>query len=87
MNPFDLGKCGEELECSMWWHCRNCMSSSDAKGCLLSVESRDGGPYCEMISSKHAHRDCADLVETLYRKGYLLNRSQINKYSLPLWVK
>ena len=63
------------------------MSSSDTKGYPLSVERRDGGLYCKMSSSNHAHRDWADLVETLYRKGYLLNRSQINKYSLPLWVR
>ena len=73
MNPLDLGKCGEEVECSTWWCCKNCVSSSDAEGCPLSIESRDGGPYFKMSSSKCTHRDWADLVETLYRKGYFLN--------------
>ena len=45
VNPFDLGKCGEDVEFCIWWHYKNCVSSSDAKGCLLSVKSRDGGPY------------------------------------------
>ena len=85
--PLDLGKWGKDMVLSIWWHCRNCVSSSDVKGGPLSVESRDGGPCWEMSSSKCVHRDWADFVETLYRKGYLLNRLQINRYSLPLWVR
>ena len=41
------------------------MSTSDAKGGSLSIESRDGGPYLEMSSSKCTHTDWADFVETL----------------------
>ena len=69
VNLLDLGKCREEVECSMWWCWRNSASSSNTKGWSLSVESRDGGPYCEMSLSKCAHRDWADLVETLHKKG------------------
>ena len=38
MKPLDLGKWGEDVECSMWWH-----SFSDEKGWLLSSESSDDG--------------------------------------------
>ena len=68
----------------MWWHCKNFVSSSDTKGCPLSRESSNSGPYCEMSSSKCAHRDWGDLVETLYSKGYFLNRAQVNKILLIL---
>ena len=32
-------------------------------------------------------RDWGDLVDTLYKKGYLLKRLQMSKYSLPLWMR
>ena len=40
----------------------------------LSELSRQGSPHCEIRSCRHAHRDWADFVDTLYTKGYLLNR-------------
>ena len=86
MKPFDLGKWGNEVWCSMQWYIRNSVSSSDANGGPLPADSNEGGPYCEMSSSRHMHRDWALLVETLYAKGYLLKASQIIRYSWPLWV-
>ena len=65
MNPFDLGKCGEDVWWAMQWHVRNYASSSDAKGGPLSVDRDIGGPYCEMSSSRSMHRDVADLDITL----------------------
>ena len=86
MKPFDLRKCGEEVWCSMWWHMRNSVSSSEANGGPLSVDSDAGGPYWQMSSSRHIHRDRALLDVTLYTKGYLLKALQIMRYSWPLWV-
>ena len=45
----------------MQWCMKNSVSSSDARGGLLSVESDTGGPYCEISSSRCMHRDWADL--------------------------
>ena len=81
IKPLDLGKCGDEVWCSMQWHIRNSASSSDANGSPLSVDSNEGGRYCDMSSSKCVHRDWALLVDTLYVKGYLLKASQIIRYS------
>ena len=84
MKLFDLGKWVEDVKCSMQWCWRNCVSSSDEKGWPLSIESKGSGPYRDMTSSRHTHREWADLVvETLYKKGHLLNRLQISRYSLP----
>ena len=63
------------------------MSLSDAKGGPLSVQIRQDGPYLDVSSCRHIHNNWADLVDTLYRKGYLLSRSHTNNYSLPLWVR
>ena len=41
-------------------------------------------PYCAIISCIFWDRDSTDLEATLNRKGYLLNRSQMRTYSLPL---
>ena len=60
------------------------MNSSEANGGLLLVCNAQGSPYCEMSSSRGIDSNWVDLVETLYRKGYLLKRSHTNKYSLPL---
>ena len=65
----------------MWWHIRNSASSSEANGGPLSVDSDVGGPYWEMSSSRHVHRDWALLDVTLYMKGYLLKALQIMRYS------
>ena len=46
------------------------MSSSEANGGPLSVDSNVGGAYWEMSSSRCAHRDWALLDVTLYTKGY-----------------
>ena len=56
----------------MWCHVRNSVSSSDANGGPLSVDSDAGGAYCDMSTSRHMHRDWALLEDTLYTKGYLL---------------
>ena len=63
------------------------MSSSEMNGGPLSVYSMQGNLYWEMISYRCMDNDWADLVDTLYKKGYLLNRSQMSRYSLPLWVR
>ena len=60
---------------------RNSASSSDAKGQPLSVDSNIGGPYWEMSSSRRVHRDWADLMVTLYTKGYLLKALHMIRYS------
>ena len=57
------------------------MSSSEANGEPLSVDSDIGGPYWEMSSSRCMHRDWADLEVTLYMKGYLLKALHMIKYS------
>ena len=56
------------------------MSSSDAKGGPLSVESDIGGPYCEISSSRHLYRDWADFYITLKTKGYLLKALHMIRY-------
>ena len=38
---------GEDVKCSMWWHRRNCASSSDKKGCPLTA----GMVACTEISA------------------------------------
>ena len=81
MKPFDLRKWGEEVWCSMQWHMRNSVSSSEAKGGPLSVDSDIGGPYWEMSSSRCVHRNWADFKVTLYMKGYLLKASHMIKFS------
>ena len=42
-----------------WWHRTNWVSSSDKKGWPLSIKSKDSGPYWDISSSRHAHRDWA----------------------------
>ena len=56
------------------------MSSSDAKGGPLSLDSDIGGPYWEISSSRCMHRDWADLEMTLYTTGYLLKALHMIKY-------
>ena len=65
----------------MQWCIRNSVSSSDAKGEPLSVDSDMGGPYCEISSSRCVHKDWADLDITLKTKGYLLKASHMIRYS------
>ena len=48
---------------------------------------RVDAPYCEMSSCSLWDIEKADLDETLDRKGYLINRLQMNRYSLYLWWK
>ena len=60
---------------------RNSESSSDAKGGPLSVDRDNGGPYCEMSSSRCMLRDVTDLDVTLYTKGYLLMALHMIRYS------
>ena len=45
IKPFDLGKWGEDVWCAMQWHVRSSVSSSDANGGPLSVDSDIGGLY------------------------------------------
>ena len=63
------------------------MCSSEANGGPLSVYSMQGSPYWEMSSCRCMDSHWVDLVDTLYKKGYLINRSQMLRYSLPLWVR
>ena len=42
------------------------------------------GLYCVIRSCSLWDMDRADLEATLNRNGYLLNRSQMRRYSLPL---
>ena len=81
MNPFDLGKCGEDVWWAMQWCVRNSVSSSDAKGGPLSVDSDMGGPYCKISSSRQVHRDWADFDVSLWTNGYLLKASHMIRYS------
>ena len=43
-----------------------------------------GGLYCVISSCIFWDRERADLEVTLNRNGYVLNRSQRRRYSLPL---
>ena len=79
IKPLDLGKWGDEVECSMWCHTRNSVSSLDAEGWPLSKKSIDGGLYCDMSLSSHVHRDWAVLEDTFYKNGYLLKVLQIKR--------
>ena len=63
------------------------MNSLDTVGGLLSVYIRLGSLYSEMSSCSFPDREKVDLDENLDRKGYLLNKLQISRYSLPLWLK
>ena len=49
---------------------------------IVGVDSA-GGPYWG-IKCSFGERERADLDVTLKRKGYLLKRSQMRRYSLPL---
>ena len=60
---------------------KNSVSSSDANGGPLTIDSDAGGPYLEMSSSRCVDRDWTLLDVTLYMKGYLLKASQIKRYS------
>ena len=65
IKPLDLGKCGEDVWCAMQWHVRNSVSSSEANGGPLSVDSDMGGPYCEISSSRCKHKGWVGLDITL----------------------
>ena len=53
------------------------------KGWAIVCIDVAGGPYRDMSSCSIWERDRADLEFTLNRKEYLLNRSQMSRYSLP----
>ena len=74
----------------MWstlWFNINLANVSDANGGLLLVVKLLRAPYCERSCMNLCVRVSAVFVDILKVKGYLLNVSATNKYSLFLKVK
>ena len=83
----DLGKWGEDVECSMWVDAGEIVGAPQMKRASHCPLRAGVVANTDISSSRCTHRDWADLVVALYRKGYLLNTSQMSRYSLPWWVR
>ena len=86
MNPLDLEKWGKRL-CGLY----------DCTARTVQLHQRQRVGHCQIRADKAVctarwalagmHiKGWADLVDTLYKKGYLLNRMHTSRYSLSLWV-
>ena len=84
MKPLDLGKWGRMWSalCGGTGEIVQAPQTQRAGCCLLRAGTV---AYTEISALACAHIYWADLVVTLYRKGYLLKMSQISRYSLP-WL-
>ena len=87
ITPFDFGKWGDVVMWSTLWFNINLANVSEANSCPLSVVKLLGVPYCEKSCVNLHVMVSAVFVEILKVKGYLLNVSVTNRYSLLLNVK
>ena len=88
VNPLDFGYRGDVVMWSSLWFNINLANVCEANGGPLSVVKLLGVPYCEKkLFELACDGFCCFFVEILKVKGYLLNVSTTNKYSLFLNVK